>query len=334
MSRSVNPNEIELEVDGEETPCRLDRYLADNIDSLSRTRIKKLIIDGHVTVDGKQVKPRHELQGEEQLHIVLPEPDTPMPQAENIELDILYEDEAILVISKATDMIVHPGAGVRGGTLVNALIHHCGKNLAGYGQNIRPGIVHRLDRQTSGCLVVAKTLEAQQSLSAQLADHSMSRRYEAWLVGEMPEKCGRVEAPIGRSPRNRTQMAVVRGGRHAATNWRVMAWAPGLTRVECRLETGRTHQIRVHMTHCGHPVVSDPDYGYSFRDAKMRIPPGHAPIVQALSLVKRQLLHARKLSFVHPVSGEKVCYEAPLPEDFENFDKAVEPFCTWNEKKK
>ncbi len=332
MNRSVNPTEIDLEVDGEEAPCRLDRYLADNIKTLSRTRIKKLIIDGHVTVDGEHVKPRHELQGEEQLHIVLPEPDTPMPQGEDIPLDILHEDEALLVINKATDMIVHPGSGVRDGTLVNALIHYCGENLAGYGQNIRPGIVHRLDRQTSGCLVVAKTLEAQQALSAQLADHSMSRCYEAWLVGDMSEKSGRVEAPIGRSPRNRTLMSVVRSGRHAATNWRVLAWAPGLTRVECRLETGRTHQIRVHMKHYGHPVIGDPDYGYCLRDAKMRVPPAHAPIVQALAGVKRQLLHARRLSFVHPLSGEKVCYEAPLPDDFAHFDRVLDPYCTCNEK--
>ncbi len=317
-----------LRVSPEACPCRVDSYLAAEVDSLSRTRLKGLIRDGLVRVDGKPVKPRHTLHGHEEILINLPPPADSSPLPEAIDLDILYEDSDLLAIDKPAGMVVHPGAGISSGTLVNALLHHC-PDLSGIGGVARPGIVHRLDRRTSGCLVVAKNDAAHQGLSAQLADRTMGRVYLAWVNGVVPDREGRIDAPLGRSPRNRTRMAVVsRGGRPAATNWKVLARAPGLTRLECRLETGRTHQVRVHLAHLGHPVVGDTEYGLSPKEARRLVPPGYPKIIQALSRCRRQLLHARGIHFTHPRTGKPLEFEAPLPEDFETFDSVLEPFTT------
>ncbi|MBN1865898.1 RluA family pseudouridine synthase [Candidatus Sumerlaeota bacterium] len=319
------PPTLLLNVSSSDAPCRIDVYLTENLEEdLTRSRVQRLIRDGLVLVDGAAVKPGHAVRGGERIEISLPPTAEPAPEPEAIPLDILYEDDAIVVLNKEPGIVLHPGAGARSGTLVNALLHHCRGSLSGIGGTARPGIVHRLDRLTSGCLCVAKTDAAHRGLAAQLADRTMRRSYLAWVVGEMPEREGRIDAPIGRSRRDRTQMAVVhRGGRPAATRWEVLARAPGLTRLLCRLETGRTHQIRVHLAHIGFPVVGDPEYGLSKRDARMRIPPGHPTLIQALARVDRQLLHAWRLELIHPTTGEPMQFEAPLPDDFGSFDAAV-----------
>jgi len=321
-----NPARLTLRVDPDECPCRLDVYLTQNLDDLSRSRVQEVIRGGHAFVDGASAKPGQRLSGGEGIEITLPPPRELAPRPEAIALDVLYEDDDLLVINKPAGMVVHPGAGVDSGTLVNALLHYCGR-LSALGGVARPGVVHRLDRLTSGCLCVAKNDFAHQRLAAQLVDRSMSRVYLAWALGEMADRAGRIDAPIGRSRRDPTLMTVVhRAGRPAATQWEVLARAPGLTRLHCRLETGRTHQIRVHLSYVNHPVVGDRDYGPPPREAKMRIPAGHPAIIQAVSRCSRQMLHARRIQFRHPRSGEAMEFEAPLPEDFQAFDAALEPF--------
>lgn len=319
-------NHLSLSVDPADCPCRIDVYVTQAVEELSRARIQQLIRDGLVLVDGAPAKVSLKLQGGELLEIQVPCPSAALPQPEAIALDILYEDEDLIVIHKPAGMVVHPGAGVTSGTLVNALLHHC-SDLSGIGGVIRPGIVHRLDRLTSGCICVAKNDHAHQRLSAQLADRSMSRIYVTWVMGTMGAREGRIDAPIGRSPRNPTRMSVLSdGGRHAATRWHATAFAPGLTRLECHLETGRTHQIRVHLAHIRHPVVGDPEYGLTVKEAKLRIPGGQPQIVQAISRVTHQLLHAHRLQFIHPRTGEPMAFESPLPADFAAFDEAVAPY--------
>ena len=317
------PDRLLLQVDPDECPARIDVYLAEALPEFSRTRLQRLIRDGEVQLNGGLVKQSLILNGGETIEIQVPPPLDALPAAEDIPLDILHEDDDLLVVNKPAGMVVHPGAGVPSGTLVNALLHHCG-TLSSVGGVSRPGIVHRLDRLTSGCIAVAKTDVAHRGLCEQLADHTMGRTYLAWVIGEVPDREGRIEAPIGRSPRQRTRMTVLpRTGRPAATRWRVVGRAPGLTRLECLLETGRTHQIRVHLAHISHPVAGDPEYGLSPREAKMRIPAGHPLIVQALSRCARQMLHAWRLHLIHPRTGAAMVLEAPLPEDFLALDKAL-----------
>lgn len=305
---------------------RLDAFLAEALPDISRSRLKDWVAAGRVTVNGHAAKPSVRLQGGEEVGVEPLPRAIALPEPEDIPLDILYEDDDVLVINKPAGMVVHPGAGVHTGTLVHAVLHHC-PSLSSAGGETRPGIVHRLDRLTSGCLVVAKNDAAHLCLSEQLADRSMSRVYLAWVVGRPDEIEGVVDAPIARALHDRTRMSIQpRHGRRAVTHWRVVAWAPGLTRVQCRLETGRTHQIRVHLAHIGHPVVGDPEYGYSSREARLRIPPGHPTIIQALSHCRRQLLHAFRIRFNHPRTGEPLEFEAPLPEDFRAFDAALRPY--------
>jgi 23S rRNA pseudouridine1911/1915/1917 synthase len=301
---------------------RLDAFLAREIEDLSRSRVHDLVAEGIVRVNGLAAKPSRTLQGGETIEALLPPSGEPLPEPEPIPLEVLYEDDDLLIVNKPAGLIVHPGAGVRSGTLVNAVLHHC-PGLSGVGSPERPGIVHRLDRLTSGCTVVAKTQRAYRSLTAQIADRTMKRTYLAWVCGQMPSTEGTIDAPIGRSARVRTHMAVTKGGRPAVTHWRVVARAPGLTRLECRLETGRTHQIRVHLAHLRFPVVGDPEYGLSGREARSLIPPSYPTVVQAVSHARRQMLHARRLDLVHPVTGVAIACEAPLPDDFRAFDAAV-----------
>jgi 23S rRNA pseudouridine1911/1915/1917 synthase len=313
-----------LQTDPEDCPARLDAYLADHLPEFTRSKIQRLIKSENVQVNGAPARQSLLLKGDEILDIQSPPPELPSLEPENIPLHVLFEDDEVIILNKPAGLVVHPGAGVHSGTLVNALLYHF-KVLSTLGGGTRPGIVHRLDRLTSGCIAVAKTDFAHQSLSAQLQDHSLGREYLAWVIGQMPGPSGRVDAPIGRSPSHRTHMAVVRqGGRHAATNWEVASYASGLTRVVCRLETGRTHQIRVHMAHLGHPVVGDPEYGLTPRDARMRIPAGNPALIAAISHVGRQLLHAWRIHFTHPRTGERLVFEAPLPEDFQAFDAVAE----------
>jgi 23S rRNA pseudouridine1911/1915/1917 synthase len=266
------------------------------------------------------------LRGGERIEVEEIPSASPAPEPEEIPIDVLHEDDDLIVANKPAGMVVHPGAGVDSGTLVNALLARYGR-LSGVGGPTRPGIVHRLDRGTSGCIAVARTDLAHDRLTRQLADRSMRRTYLAWVAGEVSGREGSIEAPIGRSARNRTRMTVTRrSGRAAVTHWEVVARAPGLTRLRCRLETGRTHQIRVHLAHVGHPIVGDPAYGLSAREMRMRIPPGYPTIIRALSRTERPLLHAHRLCLNHPTSGASMEFEAPLPEDFLAFDRALEPF--------
>jgi len=316
---------------------RLDQWLTQKLGSeFSRSRVQALIRQGAVTAGGKPVDdPGRKLKSGETVAIDLPEPEAAEPQGEDIPLDILYEDDELVVIDKPAGLVVHPGAGNPRGTLVNALIHHCGDSLSGIGGVKRPGIVHRLDKETSGVMVVAKTDRAHRALSAAFADHGRSgeleRAYVALVWGAPERDVGMVDAPLGRAA-DRVRRAVVPAGRadarEAVTHYRVLerfgaAPSTGKTRsplaapslaslLECRLETGRTHQIRVHMAHIGHPVVGDPDYGQAFRTKANRLP---EPLRTMTNGFPRQALHAQLLAFSHPVTGEMMRFEAPMPAD-------------------
>lgn len=309
--------------DPEWCPARLDVLLTEQESAWSRSQVQKWIKAGKVRVNGEPCKARLLLQGGETVEVETPEQREWRLEPEAMALDILHEDEDLLVVNKPAGLVVHPGAGQPSGTLVNGLLAHTDR-LSRAGGADRPGIVHRLDRLTSGCIAIARTDSAYRSLTAQLADHSMGRIYRAWVNGQVPEKSGTLEADIGRSSRNRTQMAVCRrGGRRAVTHWEVTHWAPGFTQLLCHLETGRTHQIRVHLAWLGHPVAGDPEYGLSYMDGKQKIPPGHPGIVQAYSRLKRQMLHAFQLNLSHPRTGEAMTFEAPVPEDMANFEQAL-----------
>ncbi len=306
--------------------ARLDKALAELLPSISRSRCQTLIREGHVTISGETVyDPKQRLLPGAQVTMRLPEPKPAAPQPEPISLAVVYEDDYVIVIDKPAGLVVHPGAGHADGTLVNALIAHCGASLSGIGGIRRPGIVHRLDRDTSGLLVVAKTDAAHQSLSEQFAAHGrdgrLQRRYIAFVWGTFDRPTGTVEARLARSIANRTRIAVVRGeqGRHAVTHFRVVGEALGqgkaaISVVEVELETGRTHQIRVHFSHIRHPVVGDQTYGASHQTMAR----GFSVAVQeAIAALGRQALHACHLGFVHPKSGECLAFDAPLPADMQ-----------------
>ena len=319
---------IEVEAHGEAVGQRLDQWLAASLAGLSRSRVQALIRAGAVTSAGAVLRePGRRIVAGERFAIALPEPEDPEPKGEAIPLDILYEDADIVVLDKPAGLVVHPGAGNWSGTLVNALIHHCGASLSGIGGVRRPGIVHRLDKETSGVMVVAKNDQAHQELAAAFADHgrtgALARAYSAvvWLAPE--RRTGTVDAPLGRA-RDRVLRAVVPAGRddarHAVTHYTVIERFPrsgeaAASLVECRLETGRTHQIRVHMAHIGHPVIGDPDYGKAFRTKANRLP---EPLRAAVLGFPRQALHARQLEFRHPRTHIPMAFEAPIPGDMED----------------
>lgn len=292
-----------LEIPAGAAPQRADRFLCEALEGVSRSAAQKLLENGEVTLFGKPVKKNQLLTPGMVLEVKLPEPEPIEALPQNIPLDIVYEDTSVVVVNKPRGMVVHPAAGNPDGTLVNALLYHCGSSLSGIGGAFRPGIVHRIDKDTSGLLIVAKNDRAHQALSDQLKDRSLSRVYEAVVIGGLKEDRGRVEAPIDRHPRDRKRMAVVPGGRSAVTHYEVIARYPGFTHVRCKLETGRTHQIRVHMAYLGHPVAGDPIYG-----------PGNDR-----TGLQGQCLHARALRFIHPDTGEHVQVQCPLPEYFANF---------------
>jgi 23S rRNA pseudouridine1911/1915/1917 synthase len=309
---------------------RLDQWLAAALGSdFSRNRVQALIRQGAVRIGGAVVsEPKRKMVSGDAVALELPEPEPAEPAGEDIPLDILHEDDQLIVLNKPPGLVVHPGAGNWSGTLVNALLHHCGDSLSGIGGVRRPGIVHRLDKDTSGVMVVAKTDRAHQALSEAFADHGragdLERAYIA-LVWNIPQRrAGTIDAPLGRAS-DRTRRAVVPEGRddarHAVTHYAVterfgekQEEFARAALVECRLETGRTHQIRVHMDHIGHPVIGDPDYGAAFRSKANRLP---EPLKSKVNAFPRQALHARLLAFRHPVSGELMRFEAPLPADME-----------------
>ena len=294
---------------------RADRFLAARLDDTSRSRIKGLIEGGAITVDGGTLSdPALRVKAGQTFAILVPEPVAAEPIAQEIALTIVYEDEALIVVDKAAGMVVHPAPGNPDGTLVNALLAHCGPSLAGIGGVERPGIVHRLDKDTSGLLVVAKTEAAIVGLQRQFADHSAARTYSAVVWGVPNPLEGTIEGPIGRHPVDRQRMAIVRrGGREAVTRYRtVRRVGSRAALLECRLATGRTHQIRVHLSSRGHPLVGDPVYGRS-RGARQA---GNDPAARAaLDGFSRQALHAATLGFSHPITGMWLEFESPMPQD-------------------
>lgn len=285
----------------EESGDRIDALLARSIEGLSRSAAQRLLDDGMVTKDGKPLKKNYKCAAGDELEVTLPElADIPLV-AQDIPLDIAYEDDDLIVINKPRGMVVHPAPGHPDGTLVNALLYHCGDTLSGIGGEKRPGIVHRIDKDTSGLIIVAKNDFAHQGLSAQLSDHSLFREYEAVIHGNMRDESGTIDRPVGRSPQDRKKMAVTeRNSRPAVTHWEVIDRYRGFTHIRCRLETGRTHQIRVHMSSIGHPLLGDFTYG--------------APSPE--KGLEGQCLHARRLTFVHPRSGELMTISSDLPDYF------------------
>ena len=289
----------ELTAATEHAGVRLDAFLSAD-GALTRSQAARLIAEGRVCVNGKPAAKSARLSGGETVTVDVPQlRETALP-AQDIPLDVVYEDDDVIVVNKPTGLVVHPAPGHPDGTLVNALLHHCGDSLSGIGGEKRPGIVHRIDRDTSGLIIAAKNDAAHLALSAQLKDHSLSRTYECLVTGNMKQDSGTVDAPIGRSSADRKKMAVVPTGRRAVTHWEVVARYPGVTHLRCRLETGRTHQIRVHMAYIGHPILGDTVYG-----AKK---PVHG--------LTGQCLHATGLRFVHPRTGEPVELHCPLPPEF------------------
>ena len=280
---------------------RLDAWLAANLKATTRSGAVKLIEGGSVTVEGKLPSKKDKLRGGETVEVTLPEAEEVDLLPQDIPLDIIYEDADVIVVNKPKGLVVHPAPGHPDGTLVNALLHHCGDSLSGIGGEKRPGIVHRIDRDTSGLMIAAKNDAAHVSLSAQLQDHTLSRVYRCIVTGNLRADSGTVDAPIGRHPIDRKKMAVVAGGRRAVTHWRVLERFQGYTYVECRLETGRTHQIRVHMAHTGHPILGDTVYGNK----------------KEVKGLQGQCLHAVGLRFIHPRTGEPVELSCPLTEEFE-----------------
>ena len=267
---------------------------------MTRSQATRLIESGEVAVNGRAVSKSYKLAGGEDIAVTLPEPEPVEAVPQDIPLDVVYEDADVIVVNKPSGMVVHPAPGHPDGTLVNALLYHCAGTLSGIGGALRPGIVHRIDRDTSGLIIAAKNDAAHQYLSAQLADHTLARTYECIVVGALREDRGTVDAPIARHPTDRKRMAVVAGGREAVTHWEVIARYPGYTHVRCRLETGRTHQIRVHMAYIGHPILGDTVYG-----AKKEVPG-----------LTGQCLHAVGLRFLHPRTHEVVELSCPLPDEF------------------
>lgn len=326
------PETVTIDIAPEDRGERLDRVLARRLPALSRSRLKALILDGHVHLDGQAVDdPGMKLKTANLVTVVVPEAVDPEPQAENIPLTIVYEDEDLIVIDKPAGLVVHPGAGNETGTLVNALIAHCGESLSGIGGVKRPGIVHRLDKDTSGLLVVAKNDKAHQALSAQFADHGrtgpLERAYRAIVWGRPDRSSGTIAANLDRSTHARDKMAVVRDGRgrEAITHWELEESfgdpkTPIASLLTCRLETGRTHQIRVHMAHLGHPLLGDATYGSGFKTKERHLT---EPAQDALKRLNRQALHAAELGFAHPRTGEFMHFESVLPADFEDLLTAL-----------
>ncbi len=283
---------------------RIDKFIASKLEGVTRSHIQKLIDEGNVTVDGKNVKSNHKLKIGQNIEVTLPEAKQLDVKAEEIDLDIVYEDEHMLVVNKPQNMVVHPAAGNYEGTLVNALMHHCGDSLSGINGVIRPGIVHRIDKDTSGLLLVAKDDATHIGLSEQIKEHSLTRKYIAIVHGNFKNDEGTVDAPIGRHPTDRKKMCITeKNSKNAVTHYRVLQRFMEYTLVECKLETGRTHQIRVHMASLGHPVMGDKTYGVKKEKYNL----------------SGQLLHAKIVGFIHPITKEYMEFETDIPERFKKF---------------
>ena len=287
---------------------RVDVCIARLAPAVSRSAAQRLCEEGRVVLNGAAAKKNARVGPDDVLELTLPAPQPVEARAEDIPLDVVYEDADVIVINKPKGLVVHPAAGHWEGTLVNALLHHCKDSLSGVGGALRPGIVHRIDKDTSGLLIVAKNDFAHQKLAAQLQDHTLARTYVCIVCGNLREDAGTVSAPIARDQHDRKKMAVRADGKPAVTHWQVLARYPGYTYVQCRLETGRTHQIRVHMASLGHPILGDTVYGHKKPELGQ----------------STQCLHARELTFLHPRTGEEMTLSCPLPEEFENALKKLQ----------
>lgn len=308
---------VVITVTPEDAGKRIDALVADKTE-LTRSAVARLVESGDITVCGKEVAKNYKLRAGDIVEIELPEPVSDKAEPEDIPLDVVYEDDDIIVVNKPCGMVVHPAAGNPSGTLVNALLYRCKGSLSGVGGVVRPGIVHRIDKDTSGLLVAAKNDEAHNSLAAQLKTHAVSRVYYAILIGNFSEDSGTVDAPIGRHPTDRKKMAVLKEGqgtaRHAVTHFTVLARYKGFSLVRCVLETGRTHQIRVHMAYRGHPLVGDSVYG----GGKTQFEAANK------SLISGQCLHAKELTLTHPKTGKTMHFECELPEEMKKLIEKLE----------
>lgn len=322
---------FEIEAGGDDEGERLDRFFAKHLPDMSRSRLKALIKAGHAARNGRTiVEPNLRVKPGETFEITVPPAQPAIPKGEAIPLNVVYEDDWLIVIDKPAGLVVHPAAGNWSGTLVNALIAHCGASLSGIGGVKRPGIVHRIDKETSGLMVAAKTDKAHRGLAEQFADHgrkgALERSYEALVWGVPHPRKGVINAALGRKPQQRQKMGVLaKGGREAVTHYELLeAFGPEkdpvASRVKCRLETGRTHQIRVHMAHIGHPLIGDPLYGTGFKTKLQLLPEHSRKIVEKLP---RQALHACVLGFAHPESEEIMHFESPLPGDISRVLKSL-----------
>ena len=297
------PDRYSFQVTEEYEDERIDKYMSVLIDSLSRSFIQKMIKDGQVSVNGKIVKPSFILKADDQVYFQLPDSVEPNIQAENIPLDVIYEHSDLILVNKPKDMVVHPANGHYSGTLVNALMHHCKNDLSGINGVLRPGIVHRIDKNTSGSLIVCKNDKAHQSIADQLKEHSIKRVYHAIVHGKLYEN-GTVNKPIGRDPKDRLKMAVVPNGKEAITHYTVLKNFENYTYISCQLETGRTHQIRVHMASIGHPILGDDVYASSMKSPYK---------------CNGQTLHAKTIGFIHPSTQEYMEFDTQLPDYFQHF---------------
>lgn len=306
---------LEYTVNRDEEALRVDKFLYNQLPRYSRTFFQKLIDNGQVTVNGASVKSSFKVSSGDVIRLEIPPPVETGIEAENIPLKIIYQDKDIIVIDKPAGMVVHPGAGVKSGTLVNALLYHC-KDLSGIGGRLRPGIVHRLDKNTSGVLVVAKNDQAHIHLAKQLQERSMGREYTALVWHNLPDDQGEIDTTLNRSKKDRKKFTVTRQGRRAVTHFRVIRRFGFLTLMRIRLETGRTHQIRVHLNHIHHPVFGDPDYnGRTKQLSQVGKQSDRLLAKELLGNIDRQALHAGYLKLMHPSSGELLEFESPLPDD-------------------
>ena len=333
IARFIVPDQAKSHDGGMSKSPRLDSFLAEHCPELSRARIQALILNDNVEIDGQTIsKPSHRLKAGSTLVLIIPPAAPAEPQPEDIPLEILHEDDQIIVVDKPVGMVVHPAPGSPNGTLVNALLAHCGDSLSGIGGVKRPGIVHRLDKDTSGVMVVAKTDAAHQHLAAQFADHGrngpMQRRYVAFIWGALPKPAITIDEPIGRASTHRDRQAVTAQGRHAVTHLKRLSQypteAPIVSKIRCQLETGRTHQIRVHCDHIGHPVLGDPLYGKHMA-SKINILAKHSEdAAEALNALQGQALHAAHLRIAHPSNDAVTDFETPLPKALQKLEKTLQ----------